>query len=229
MKYFKNEVDFRFWFNRYFNDEIAYVKTLTQEVVFVTKDAIMTLGIKLRANLLEQPAFIAIKKQIINVDNLLVKNTEDAVVMETLLLNGSLKVFCWNKKLVMIDNQLHILVEQTVTGELSVKKLFGNQFKQSRNLARHQIRFRDQELCIMYLMANNFTIEKIAETLFIAPATVRAHLYNKIVKKLNALGYEVYGRLDTVELLEQLGYGKTMPNKLLQLVKPTASILNIRG
>ena len=227
MRNFDHELAFAVWFsNRYFDDEVAYVKTLSHEITFATSHAKEILGIKPKTSLLENKSFAVIKDQITQVDEILVKNMSDAVVMESLLLNESIQIFYWAKKLISIAGEIHMLVEQTVTGELSAKKLLGNQFKSvTRNYSRHQVRFSNQEQCVMYLLANDFSIEEIASLLFITAGTVRTHVYSKIIRKLNMLGYEISNKEEASQLIELLGYGRNMPDKLLKSIRPSSYIV----
>ncbi len=227
MRSFDHELAFAVWFsNRYFDDEIAYVKTQTHEVIFATSSAKEILGLKSKVSMLENNAFKPIKNQIIQIENSIIKNMKDAVVMESLVINGSIQIFYWTKKLIAIGNEIVILVEQTVTGELSAKKLLCNQFKPvSRNYSKHQVRFSIQEQCIMYLLANDFSIDEIASILFISPGTVRTHVYGKIIKKLNMLGYEIDNKDQASHIIEILGYGQNIPDKLLKTIQPSSFIV----
>jgi len=225
MKYFKNEVDFRFWFNRYFNDEIAYVKTTNHQVVFTTQLAISKLGLKPNINILEIDTFSSIKDEIIQIEDNMIATQKDALVIETLNLHNEVAVYCWIKKLVMIKNEIYILVEQSVAGELSARKLLFPTFKPARNYVRFEVTFSQQEQCILYFLGNNFTIEEIADILCITPGTVRSHVYMKIKRKFNLMGYEIYTREDIKRIAELLGYGRNMPSKIMKRIKPTSKIL----
>lgn len=225
MKYFKNQVDFKFWFNRYFNDEMAYVKTINHEVVLTTQEAINKLGLKPNVNMLEIDAFRNIKDEIINVENNLIATQKDALVIETLNLYGEVIVYCWIKKLVMIKDEIYILAEQSVTGELCARKLLFPKFKPIRNYVRFEVSFSPQEQCILYFLVNNFTTEETADILCITPGTVRSHIYSKIMKKLSLMGYEIYTKEEAAKVAELLGYGRNMPSKIMNRVKPTSQIL----
>ncbi|AUR52110.1 LuxR C-terminal-related transcriptional regulator [Aquella oligotrophica] len=227
MRNFEHELAFAVWFsNRYFDDEVAYVKTLSHEIAFATLHTKETLGIKPKMNLLDNKSFTIIRDQIMQVDEILVKNMSDALVVESLLINGSIQIFYWTKKLIKIGCEIYMLVEQAITGELSAKKLLGNHFKPiPRYYSRHQVRFSNQEQCVMYLLANDFSIEEIASLLFITAGTVRTHVYSKIIRKLNMLGYEISNKEEASQLIELLGYGRNMPDKLLKSIRPSSYIV----
>ena len=146
------------------------------------------------------------------------------VVDEALKFSIGIQVFCWKKKLVRIEGDLYIMVEETVNGAFSIKSLFYKQKCIVKNYSKHEVKFTQQHQCIMYLLANDFSVEMIAETLFISPGTVRTHVYGKIIKRLNTLGFEVDNIYSTVELLKRLGYGKQIPDKLMKRVQPVSYI-----
>ena len=226
MKYFKNEVDFKFWFNRYFSDEMAYLKTINHQVVCATDSAIKTLKLRPNMNMLDSSTFKDVKEEIIKAEKSLLEARKDATVVEALDICGGIDIFCWNKKLITIKDCIYILVEQSAAGELSARKLLFPTFKPARNYVRVEVTFSQQEQCILYFLGNNFTIEEIADVLCITPGTVRTHVYMKIKKKFNLMGYEIYTREDIKRIAELLGYGRNMPSKIMKRVKPTSKILH---
>lgn len=225
MKDFKNKNDFKFWFDRYFSDEMAYVMSLSNKIIFTTDKAQEVLGIKNNTYLFDKSEFKQIEDEITKINNLLLNTKRDMMIVEALKFSIGTRVFCWKKKLVRIEGVLYIMVEETVNGAFSIKNLFYKQKHIVKNPSKFKVKFTQQHQCIMYLLANDFSVEMIAEILFISKGTVRTHIYINIINKLNTLGYEVNNIDSTIEILKRLGYGKQIPDKLMKRVQPISYIL----
>ena len=91
--------------------------------------------------------------------------------------------------------------------------------------AQKELKITEQEKAVLFLMINGLSTFEIAEILCVAEGTIRGHIYNKVTKKFQMMGYEVISRSDVIEVARILGYGKKLPMKLLPYFKTNTLLL----
>ena len=229
MKTFINTNELHNWFsNRFFDDEIAYIKTIDQRILFATDRAQSILGISENLLINYTGSLVSDIDVISEIEQGIINETKDVIMMEAWSINNEPEMLFWIKKALQVNDQILFVVEKHINGDFSVKNLLHKKFPEiriERNYSMHTPKITEQEKAVLFLMINGLSTFEIAEILCVAEGTIRGHIYNKVTKKFQMMGYEVISRSDVIEVARILGYGKKLPMKLLPYFKTNTLLL----
>lgn len=225
MKQFVNIEHFNKWFEeRYFSNEVAYVKSLDQNVLMGTAYAENVLNLKPNSSVIETNLAL-ILPDVIKLENRLIKFKKDALVMEKLVIDGVPQITYWIKRQIMIGMTLYFLIEQSINGEFTLKQIISPQEKVKKVNYSLFVNFNEKEKSVLYLLGNDINIKTIAQTLHLTESTIRSYITIQIMPKLNDLGYLVANRDDVVKVAKTLKFNKEIPPKLVEMIKPLTMLL----
>lgn len=225
MKSFADLKDFSDWFkDRYFSNEVAYVKSLDQIVLMGTSYAEEVLNIKPNTSVSESNLAL-ILPDVVNLENQLIKQKKDALVMEKLIINGVPQITYWIKRQIMIGTTFYFLIEQSINGEFTLKQIISPQYKVKKVNYSLFVAFTENEKTVLYLLGNDINIRTIAQTLHLSESTIRSYITIQIMPKLNDLGYLVTNREDVIRVAKTLKLNKEIPSKLVEAIKPLTMFL----
>ena len=123
MKQFVNIEHFQKWFDeRYFSNEVAYVKSLDQNVLMSTTYAENVLNLKPNCSV-DKSNLALILPEVIKLESRLIKHKRDGLVMEKLIISGIPQITYWIKRQIMIGMTLYFLIEQSINGEFTLKQI----------------------------------------------------------------------------------------------------------
>ncbi len=225
MKHFSDIQHFNEWFNnRYFGNEIAYVKSLDQIVLTGTKSAEEILNVRPNESILKSNLAL-ILPDVVKLESRLIKHKKDALVMEKLIIDGISQITYWTKRQIMIGATICFLVEQSVNGEFTLKQIISPQDKAQKVNYSLFVALNEKEKSVLYLLSNDINVKTIAQTLYLTESTIRSYITNQIMPKLNDMGYLVNNREDVVQVAKTLNLDKEIPAKLVEIIKPLTMFL----
>lgn len=225
MKQFVNIEHFSKWFeDRYFSNEVAYVKSLDQSVLMSTAYAENVLNLKPNCSI-DESNLALILPEVIKLESRLIKHKRDGLVMEKLIIDGVPQITYWIKRQIMIGMTLYFLIEQSINGEFTLKQIISPQEKVKKVNYSLFVNFNEKEKSVLYLLGNDINIKTIAQTLHLTESTIRSYITIQIMPKLNDLGYLVANRDDVVKVAKTLKFNKEIPPKLVDMIKPLTMLL----
>ena len=225
MKQFVNIEHFSKWFeDRYFSNEVAYVKSLDQNVLMSTTYAENVLSLKPNCNV-GKSNLALILPEVIKLESRLIKHKRDGLVMEKLIISGIPQITYWIKRQIMIGMTLYFLIEQSINGEFTLKQIISPSEKVKKVNYSLFVNFNEKEKSVLYLLGNDINIKTIAQTLNLTESTIRSYITIQIMPKLNDLGYLVVNREDVVKVAKTLKFDKEIPPKLVEKIKPLTLLL----
>lgn len=229
MKTFININALHSWFfNRFFDEEIAYIKSLDQRILFATDKAQSILGISENLPINHTGTLVSDINVISGIEQNIISETKDVIMMEAWSINNEPEMLFWIKKALLVNDQIFFVVEKHINGDFSVKNLLHKKFPETRverNYSMHTPKITEQEKAVLFLLINGLSTFEIAEILCVAEGTIRGHIYNKVTKKFQLMGYEVISRGEVIEVAKTLGYGNKLPIKLLPYFKTSTLLL----
>ncbi len=225
MKQFVNIEHFQKWFDeRYFSNEVAYVKSLDQNVLMSTTYAENVLNLKPNCSV-DKSNLALILPEVIKLESRLIKHKRDGLVMEKLIISGIPQITYWIKRQIMIGMTLYFLIEQSINGEFTLKQIISPSEKVKKVNYSLFVNFNEKEKSVLYLLGNDINIKTIAQTLNLTESTIRSYITIQIMPKLNDLGYLVVNREDVVKVAKTLKFNKEIPPKLVEKIKPLTLLL----
>lgn len=225
MKQFVNIEHFSKWFeDRYFSNEVAYVKSLDQNVLMSTTYAENVLNLKPNCSI-DESNLALILPEVIKLESRLIKHKRDGLVMEKLIIDGVPQITYWIKRQIMIGMTLYFLIEQSINGEFTLKQIISPPEKVKKVNYSLFVNFNEKEKSVLYLLGNDINIKTIAQTLNLTESTIRSYITIQIMPKLNDLGYLVVNREDVVKVAKTLKFDKEIPPKLVEKIKPLTLLL----
>ncbi len=225
MKQFVNIEHFQKWFDeRYFSNEVAYVKSLDQNVLMSTTYAEKVLNLKPNCSV-DKSNLALILPEVIKLESRLIKHKRDGLVMEKLIISGIPQITYWIKRQIMIGMTLYFLIEQSINGEFTLKQIISPSEKVKKVNYSLFVNFNEKEKSVLYLLGNDINIKTIAQTLNLTESTIRSYITIQIMPKLNDLGYLVVNREDVVKVAKTLKFDKEIPPKLVEKIKPLTLLL----
>jgi hypothetical protein len=225
MKQFVNIEHFSKWFeDRYFSNEVAYVKSLDQNVLMSTTYAENVLNLKPNCSV-DKSNLALILPEVIKLESRLIKHKRDGLVMEKLIISGIPQITYWIKRQIMIGMTLYFLIEQSINGEFTLKQIISPSEKVKKVNYSLFVNFNEKEKSVLYLLGNDINIKTIAQTLNLTESTIRSYITIQIMPKLNDLGYLVVNREDVVKVAKTLKFNKEIPPKLVEKIKPLTLLL----
>ena len=225
MKQFVNIEHFQKWFDeRYFSNEVAYVKSLDQNVLMSTTYAENVLNLKPNCSV-DKSNLALILPEVIKLESRLIKHKRDGLVMEKLIISGIPQITYWIKRQIMIGMTLYFLIEQSINGEFTLKQIIKKKKKVKKVNYSLFVNFNEKEKSVLYLLGNDINIKTIAQTLNLTESTIRSYITIQIMPKLNDLGYLVVNREDVVKVAKTLKFNKEIPPKLVEKIKPLTLLL----
>lgn len=225
MKQFDNIEHFQKWFNeRYFSNEVAYVKSLDQNILMSTAYAENVLNLKPNCSI-DESNLALILPDVIKLESRLIKHKRDGLVMEKLIISGVPQITYWIKRQIMIGVTLYFLIEQSINGEFTLKQIISPPEKVKKVNYSLFVNFNEKEKSVLYLLGNDINIKTIAQTLNLTESTIRSYITIQIMPKLNDLGYLVVNREDVVKVAKTLKFDKEIPPKLVEKIKPLTLLL----
>lgn len=225
MKQFGNIEHFSKWFeDRYFSNEVAYVKSLDQSVLMSTAYAENVLNLKPNCSI-DESNLALILPDVIKLESRLIKHKRDGLVMEKLIIDGVPQITYWIKRQIMIGMTLYFLIEQSINGEFTLKQIISPPEKVKKVNYSLFVNFNEKEKSVLYLLGNDINIKTIAQTLNLTESTIRSYITIQIMPKLNDLGYLVVNREDVVKVAKTLKFDKEIPPKLVEKIKPLTLLL----
>lgn len=225
MKQFVNIEHFQKWFDeRYFSNEVAYVKSLDQNVLMSTTYAENVLNLKPNCSV-DKSNLALILPEVIKLESRLIKHKRDGLVMEKLIISGIPQITYWIKRQIMIGMTLYFLIEQSINGEFTLKQIISPSEKVKKVNYSLFVNFNEKEKSVLYLLGNDINIKTIAQTLNLTESTIRSYITIQIMPKLNDLGYLVVNREDVVKVAKTLKFDKEIPPKLVEKIKPLTLLL----
>lgn len=225
MKQFVDIQHFNIWFKeRYFSNEIAYVKSLDQNVLMCTAHAEEVLNVKPNCSLVESNLAL-ILPDVIKLESRLIKLKRDGLVMEKLVICGASQITYWVKRQIMIGAEIYIVVEQSINGEFALKQIINPPEKVKKVNYSLFVAFNEKEKSVLYLLGNDINIKTIAQTLHLTESTIRSYITTQIMPKLNDLGYLVVNRDDVVKVAKTLKLNKEIPSTLVEVIRPLTMLL----
>jgi len=225
MKQFVNIEHFSKWFeDRYFSNEVAYVKSLDQNVLMSTTYAENVLNLKPNCSV-GKSNLALILPEVIKLESRLIKHKRDGLVMEKLIISGIPQITYWIKRQIMIGMTLYFLIEQSINGEFTLKQIISPSEKVKKVNYSLFVNFNEKEKSVLYLLGNDINIKTIAQTLNLTESTIRSYITIQIMPKLNDLGYLVVNREDVVKVAKTLKFDKEIPPKLVEKIKPLTLLL----
>jgi hypothetical protein len=225
MKQFVNIEHFSKWFeDRYFSNEVAYVKSLDQNVLMSTAYAENVLNLKPNCSI-DESNLALILPEVIKLESRLIKHKRDGLVMEKLIIDGVPQITYWIKRQIMIGMTLYFLIEQSINGEFTLKQIISPPEKVKKVNYSLFVNFNEKEKSVLYLLGNDINIKTIAQTLNLTESTIRSYITIQIMPKLNDLGYLVVNREDVVKVAKTLKFNKEIPPKLVEKIKPLTLLL----
>lgn len=225
MKQFVNIEHFSKWFeDRYFSNEVAYVKSLDQSVLMSTAYAENVLNLKPNCSI-DESNLALILPEVIKLESRLIKHKRDGLVMEKLIIDGVPQITYWIKRQIMIGMTLYFLIEQSINGEFTLKQIISPPEKVKKVNYSLFVNFNEKEKSVLYLLGNDINIKTIAQTLNLTESTIRSYITIQIMPKLNDLGYLVVNREDVVKVAKTLKFDKEIPPKLVEKIKPLTLLL----
>ena len=220
MKQFDNIEHFQKWFDeRYFSNEVAYVKSLDQNVLMSTTYAENVLNLKPNCSV-DKSNLALILPEVIKLESRLIKHKRDGLVMEKLIIDGVPQITYWIKRQIIIGMTLYFLIEQSINGEFTLKQIISPPEKVKKVNYSLFVNFNEKEKSVLYLLGNDINIKTIAQTLNLTESTIRSYITIQIMPKLNDLGYLVVNREDVVKVAKTLKFDKEIPPKLVEKIKP---------
>lgn len=225
MKQFVNIEHFSKWFeDRYFSNEVAYVKSLDQNVLMSTAYAENVLNLKPNCSI-DESNLALILPEVIKLESRLIKHKRDGLVMEKLIIDGVPQITYWIKRQIMIGMTLYFLIEQSINGEFTLKQIISPPEKVKKVNYSLFVNFNEKEKSVLYLLGNDINIKTIAQTLNLTESTIRSYITIQIMPKLNDLGYLVVNREDVIKVAKTLKFDKEIPPKLVEKIKPLTLLL----
>ena len=225
MKQFGNIEHFSKWFeDRYFSNEVAYVKSLDQSVLMSTAYAENVLNLKPNCSI-DESNLALILPDVIKLESRLIKHKRDGLVMEKLIIDGVPQITYWIKRQIIIGMTLYFLIEQSINGEFTLKQIISPPEKVKKVNYSLFVNFNEKEKSVLYLLGNDINIKTIAQTLNLTESTIRSYITIQIMPKLNDLGYLVVNREDVVKVAKTLKFDKEIPPKLVEKIKPLTLLL----
>ena len=225
MKQFVNIEHFQKWFDeRYFSNEVAYVKSLDQNVLMSTTYAEKVLNLKPNCSV-DKSNLALILPEVIKLESRLIKHKRDGLVMEKLIIDGVPQITYWIKRQIIIGMTLYFLIEQSINGEFTLKQIISPSEKVKKVNYSLFVNFNEKEKSVLYLLGNDINIKTIAQTLNLTESTIRSYITIQIMPKLNDLGYLVVNREDVVKVAKTLKFDKEIPPKLVEKIKPLTLLL----
>ncbi|MBX9867724.1 MAG: hypothetical protein K2Y14_12505 [Burkholderiales bacterium] len=225
MKQFVNIEHFSKWFeDRYFSNEVAYVKSLDQSVLMSTAYAENVLNLKPNCSI-DESNLALILPEVIKLESRLIKHKRDGLVMEKLIIDGVPQITYWIKRQIIIGMTLYFLIEQSINGEFTLKQIISPPEKVKKVNYSLFVNFNEKEKSVLYLLGNDINIKTIAQTLNLTESTIRSYITIQIMPKLNDLGYLVVNREDVVKVAKTLKFDKEIPPKLVEKIKPLTLLL----
>ena len=225
MKQFVNIEHFQKWFDeRYFSNEVAYVKSLDQNVLMSTTYAENVLNLKPNCSI-DKSNLALILPEVIKLESRLIKHKRDGLVMEKLIIDGVPQITYWIKRQIIIGMTLYFLIEQSINGEFTLKQIISPPEKVKKVNYSLFVNFNEKEKSVLYLLGNDINIKTIAQTLNLTESTIRSYITIQIMPKLNDLGYLVVNREDVVKVAKTLKFDKEIPPKLVEKIKPLTLLL----
>lgn len=225
MKTFTSIENMLEWFNdRCFDDDIAFIKSIDQQILISTEVAKSTFNIYPN-QYLDASLLMSDIDEVVEVDNELLNSSQNGVVYELWSLERP-KLLYWNKRLVCTNNQVFIIQElhpsvdtsnRSIVGAISVRRDF--------SYAGVKEKFTEKERAIMFLLIHGLSVKQVADVMFVSPGTIKGHLWDKIRPKFMNLGYDVPSKDLVIEVACTAGMGDVMPTALIPRVKITTKII----
>lgn len=219
MRSFENFKTFNAWFSvRYFEDEVAYLKGVDQQILFMTTAAAGLLKLCCHESLAKKCSNI---EDLIKLDHRLITEEYDALVMENILPESN-EFLYWVKRRIAIQGSIYLLVEKTVGRNLSVNNIIKTRDSSFESTVRETVRdsvpvkFSTRESEILYLLASDVPVAEIAKIFCVEESTIRTHINRKIMTKFETMGFICANREDVVMLAKQLGWQNKLPKPLMK-------------
>lgn len=224
MKSFNSIKEMVSWFNsRLFDDDIAFIKNLNQDVIVAT-DAANVLNV-FSGEKLDTSLVLSSIDEISKVDQEMIAKKESGLVYELWTFERP-QLLYWNKRILCVEDQYFILQELHPSVDYNARSLVGV-INIKRNWHHKDVKekFTEKERAILYLFIHGFNKKQVAEALFISDGTVKANFYNRIRNKFLNLGFDVPTKELVIEIASLLGMGDVMPSILIPKVHPTTKII----